>query len=72
MPTAETDLEVAERHVREGQVRLYRLEALLLEWGARSRPTALLMEVIGTMRDSVRLAQEHAERLEQKAIRRQT
>ncbi len=64
MPTPETDLQVAQRHVREAKARLGRLEEIALQFGSRRQSTILVTVLIETMRDSIRLAEDHVTRLE--------
>ena len=66
MPGHETELEETRRHVLEAEARLCRLEALATT-SSHGRTTTLIMELIETMRVSLRLAQEHLARLEKKA-----
>lgn len=51
------DLDLAQRHVRDADVRILRQRALIGRLTARSQPTGLARDLLGTLQDT--LAQMH-------------
>ena len=65
MAESETPLEMCERHLAEGEVRVARQEAILkvLARHKHQGAAATARRVLGTLQESLRLARLHTERL---------
>ena len=64
-------LDLANRHVAEGETRIARQEALLAEWARLGRDTREVERVLQAMRDTLALMREHQQRLHEQSLREQ-
>jgi hypothetical protein len=69
MRAPETPLEMARRHVREGEERLARQEALVRKMGASSSVADLARVLLDAMRETLAISRSDLERLEGTAPR---
>jgi hypothetical protein len=67
--SSKSELEVARRHVKEAEGRLARQEVIVAEIERINPPVGVELgrQLVDTLRESVRLARAHAERLERGA-----
>lgn len=67
MPTAETPLAMAERHIVEGQERITRQKATIARLADLGQDTSLAESILREMERGLELAQKHREYLRRQA-----